>query len=127
MNSSILVGGVCVFGLSSIFTQICLWNNGNGTVMSSIKDIMSKSYEHLMTWNMRDSPNYNTVAFMRLSITAVVSVALLAIILSSYDSVDSFWLFATIWAVILITIAIPLLTLIIRRLVAYYYDRKLNM
>lgn len=121
INSSILLGLGLIVGFSSLAAQTYFWDRRDkglfsGT-LSALKEIFKQVFESLTVWRP-NGMNYNSLMFTRISVTAVLMAGLIVVILATYDSVSSFWIYFVLYLGVAL-LAFP----IVMHIVAYLWSR----
>lgn len=100
INSSILLSVGFVVGIMSLVVQTLFWPRADkstvsGTI-SAIGEIWKEIVESITIWNP-SNPEYKSSSFVRMSVTLVLMLGLVGIILATYDSVNSFWIYFVLY------------------------------
>ena len=121
VNSSILLGLSIAIGLVSLVVQVFFWPRGNVGVfngaMKALSEVWREIVESLTIWNP-SNPEYKNVTFVRMSVTFVLLLGIVAIVLATYDSVTSFWIYFILYLGVGL-LAVP----IIGHVVSYIFRR----
>lgn len=96
INSSILLGLGIAVGLVSLAIQTFFWLPKDASIFSGMMkvfgDIWKEIVESITIWDSRN-PEFRSISFTRMSVTFVLMLGLVALVLATYDSVSSFWIF----------------------------------
>lgn len=128
VNSSILLGLGIVVGLASLVVQTFFWDRSDRSLISgtfsALKSIWMEFVECLTVWMPKGRSGYNNIVFARLAVTFALMAGIIVVVLATYDSVNSFWVFFVLYVGIAL-LALP----IILHILAYLFEmmRKRNV
>lgn len=119
INSTVLLLLTLGFGTFSILAQTFFWRrsvaiDGVPSVWGLIKQMLGMIKDQFMVWSPRDGnvSEYNHISFTRLSVTVVLMLGLTVLVLATYDSVSSFWVYAILY-IGAILLLIPILAKVV--------------
>lgn len=101
INSTILLGLGIGVGLFSLIVQTFVWGmryqsmpnmNVFSRTMRSFREIWSEITNTVTVWNIESGASRH-VMFVRMAVTFVLFLGIIAIVLATYDSVSSFWVY----------------------------------
>ena len=99
INSSILLGLSVVVGFASLLIQTFFWPrddiNSKGS-MGVIGELFHDILSTIRVWNPVNR-EFKSVTFTRMSITFVLMIGLVVVVLATYDSVSSFWIYFVLY------------------------------
>jgi hypothetical protein len=123
VNSSILLALTIVVGFASLAVQTLFWPKaaGSGMIGGTIKalgEIWKEIIESITIWDPSNM-DFKPTTFARMSVTFVLMAGLLVVVLATYDSVSSFWVYFVLYLGVAI-LAVPILG----HLIYYFFFRK---
>lgn len=98
INSSILLVLAIVAGVVSLAIESFAWRGQGGIsgIISGLKSIFGGVFKTFTVWD-RSKPDFKIVSFTRLAVTFTLMIGLIVVILTTYDSVESFWVFFVLY------------------------------
>ncbi len=100
INSSVLLALGLVVGFASLVVQTFFWPRADKSMFSgtlkALGEVWREFVESITIWDPSNN-EYKKVAFVRMSITFVLLLGIAVIVLATYDSVSSFWIYFVLY------------------------------
>lgn len=125
VNSSILLALSIVVGFASLAVQTLFWPKAAGSgffsgTMKALGEIWKEVVESITIWDPSNN-DFKATTFSRMSVTFVLMIGLVVVVLATYDSVSSFWVYFVLYLGVAV-LAVP----IIGHIIYYFFFRKDN-